>query len=96
MRVGSVEAGPVLPAGDAVQVPGAGEKRLVPGQGDFSHLVLVLLLVSFPHMDEGVWFQLRRGQQRCRGHGNSHSKDGFYLNSKLENYCAYLSFSGYV
>ena len=70
MRVGSVEAGPVLPVGDAVQVPGAGEKRLVPGQGDFSHLVLVLLLVSFPHMDEGVWFQLRRGQQRSRDHGN--------------------------
>lgn len=59
LRVGLVDVDPVLPVGDAVQVPGGGEERPVARRRDSAHLVLVLLLGSFPHVDQGVWVQLR-------------------------------------
>lgn len=49
---------PVLAVGDTVQVPGSGQQGLVPRFCNICHLILVLLLVSFPDVDNSVWFQL--------------------------------------
>lgn len=56
--VGPVMALPVLTVGDAVQVPGSGQQGAVPWWRNICHLILVLLLVSFPNVDNCVWFQL--------------------------------------
>lgn len=56
--VGPVMALPVLTVGDAVQVPGSGQQGAVPWWSNICHLILVLLLVSFPNVDNCVWFQL--------------------------------------
>ncbi len=58
LRVGLVVALPVLAVGDTVQVPGSGQQGLVPCRCNICHLILVLLLVSFPNVDKCVWFQL--------------------------------------
>lgn len=75
-----VMAPPVLAVGDTVQVPGSGQQGLVPWWCNICHLILVLLLVSFPNVDNCVWFQLhsrhtysirisRRGRKKKRKEG---------------------------
>lgn len=58
LGVSLVNALPVLAIGDTVQVPGRGQQGLVPCWCNIFHLVLVFLLVSFPNVDNCVWFQL--------------------------------------
>lgn len=66
--VSLVMALPVLAVGDTVQVPGSGQQGLVPCRRNICHLTLVLLLVSFPNVDNCVCFQLHGTQMHTQTH----------------------------
>lgn len=68
LRVSLVMAKPVLAVGYTVQVPGSGQQGLVPCWRNICHLTLVLLLVSFPNVDNCVFFQLQGTRRYIRAH----------------------------